>query len=183
MERFDIYLVSYTKNTGKSARAFAAPCVKECTPHLRAALPRLFHGASMTREVLYQRIRQILQNFNSLASDGSPVCLAVTAPDAALLALLRIPGAHSRTERLAIDKAYTAAKMQYSSSTLRTCILRGRISPAESMDGCMTSIPGGVSLLDEKGDLIAAIGISGRSPAENEALAMRVRDALFGETV
>ena len=134
----------------------------------------------MTREVLYQRIRQILQNFNSLVSDGSPVCLAVTAPDAALL---RIPGAHSRTERLAIDKAYTAAKMQYSSSTLRTCILRGRISPAESMDGCMTSIPGGVSLLDEKGDLIAAIGISGRSPAENEALAMRVRDALFGETV
>ena len=136
----------------------------------------------MTKEILYQRIRQILQNFDRLTSDGSPVCLAVTAPDAALLALLRMPGVHARTEHLAIGKAYTAAKMQCSTSALRARILRERISLADFMDGRMTSIPGGVPLLDEKGDLIAAIGISGRSPAEDEALAVRIRDALLEET-
>ena len=47
------------------------------------------------------------------------------------------------------------------------------------MDERMTSMPGGVPLVDKHGELVAGIGVSGRSPEEDEAMALRVRDALL----
>ncbi len=134
----------------------------------------------MTEELLYHRLQQLIQNFDQMASGGAPVCLAVTAPDTALLALLRMPGVPARIEHMAIGKSYTAAKMQCTTSALHERLIREQISLADFMDDRMTSMPGGVPLLDEDGHLIAGIGISGRSASEDEVLAMRIRDVLLG---
>lgn len=134
----------------------------------------------MTTEALYHRIQKLIQDFDQIASDGAPVCLAITAPDTALLALLRMPNVPARIEHMAIGKAYTAAKMQCSTSALHERLHREQISMADFMDNRMTSMPGGVPLLDEKGTLIAGVGVSGRSSSEDEALAMRICDMLKG---
>ena len=122
----------------------------------------------MISDTLYLRIRQILQQFDQLAAGGAPVCLAIAAPDTALAALLRMPGVHARIEHMARGKAYTAAKMHCSTSALHERLIREKLSLADFMDERMTSMPGGVPMFDENGVLIAGIGVSGRSPEEDE---------------
>ena len=80
---------------------------------------------------------------------------------------------------MARGKAYTSAKMHCSTSALHERLIREKLSLADFMDERMTSMPGGVPMFDENGVLIAGIGVSGRSPEEDEALALRVRDALL----
>ncbi len=147
---------------------------------LRSSPPLIsYPGAIMISDTLYLRIRQILQQFDQLAAGGAPVCLAIAAPDTALAALLRMPGVHARIEHMARGKAYTSAKMHCSTSALHERLIREKLSLADFMDERMTSMPGGVPMFDENGVLIAGIGVSGRSPEEDEALALRVRDALL----
>ena len=133
----------------------------------------------MTSDTLYQRIRQVLLHIDTLAGEGAPVCLAIAGPDTALTALLRMPGVHARIEHMATGKAYTAAKMQCTTAALHERLQREHLSLADFMDERMTSMPGGVPLVDKHGELVAGIGVSGRSPEEDEAMALRVRDALL----
>ncbi len=129
---------------------------------------------------LYSRIRQILSKFDEFAEGGTPVCLAIAGADGALVALLRMPGVPARIEHMAIGKAYTCAKMGCSTAALHERLQRENISLADFMDPRMTSMQGGVPLLDEGGNVELGIGVSGRSAAEDEILALHVRDFLAG---
>lgn len=134
----------------------------------------------MIHNDLYRRIRQLLSTFDKLAEGGTPVCLAIEGTDGALMALLRMPGVPARIEHMAIGKAYTCAKMGCSTAALHDRLQRENISLADFMDPRMTSMRGGVPLLDRSGNVVLGIGISGRSPAEDEILALHVRDILAG---
>ena len=61
--------------------------------------------------ILYARTKQLMLALDELAGPGKPVCVALTGPDLALLALLRQPGARVHIEHMAIGKAYTCARM------------------------------------------------------------------------
>ena len=129
-------------------------------------------------EKLYRRIRLLMQDFDGFVEGGGPVCLAIADTDLGLIALLRMPGVHQRIEHMAIGKAYTCAKMGCSTEALHQRLLREQLSLADFMDVRLTGMQGGVPLKDESGAVVAGIGVSGRAPADDEALAMKIRDFL-----
>ncbi|MBQ4615766.1 MAG: heme-binding protein [Mailhella sp.] len=131
-------------------------------------------------EKLYSRIKQLITVFDDMAGPGKALCLAVTAPDLALLCALRQPGAPLHIERMACGKAYTCARMGCSTDALHKRLIREQRTLADFMDPHMTAMQGGVPLRDESGTLIAGIGISGRLPEEDEIVALKVRDFLAG---
>jgi uncharacterized protein GlcG (DUF336 family) len=127
----------------------------------------------------YSRIKQLLQEFETIAGPGAPLCLVITGNDLAIQALLRMPGVPARIEHMAIGKAYTCAKMGCTTAALHERLIREHLSLADFMDTRLTSMAGGVPLLDDKGKIIAGIGISGRVSTEDEEVALRVREFLM----
>ena len=129
-------------------------------------------------EQLYKNIKQVLQNFDEIAGNGKPVCLFITGPDLAILAALRQPGVPLRIEHMAKGKAYTCARMGCSTAALHQRLLKEQLSLADFMDNNLTSMQGGVPLLADDGTILAGIGVSGRLPEEDEAVALKIRDLL-----
>ena len=129
-------------------------------------------------ERLYARIKELMMEIDSLAGEGKPVCVALTEPDLALSALIRQPGARVHIEHMAIGKAYTCARMGCSTDALHKRLHAEGLTLADFMDAGLTSMQGGVPLLSSDGAILAGIGISGRMPHEDEALAMKIRDLL-----
>ena len=127
---------------------------------------------------LYARAKQLLLEVDALAGPGKPVCVALTGPDLALLALLRQPGARVHIEHMAIGKAYTCARMGCSTLALHQRLIKEQRTLDHFMDPGMTAMQGGVPLLDANGAVIAGIGVSGRLPEEDEVIALKIRDFL-----
>ena len=127
---------------------------------------------------LYERSKQLLLEVDALAGPGKPVCVALTGPDLALLALLRQPGARVHIEHMAIGKAYTCARMGCSTLALHQRLIKEQRTLDHFMDPGMTAMQGGVPLLDANGAVIAGIGVSGRLPEEDEVIALKIRDFL-----
>ena len=127
---------------------------------------------------LYERIKQLMLEVDNLAGPGKPVCVAITGTDLALLGLLRQPGARVHIEHMAIGKAYTCARMGCSTEALHQRLLREQRTLDYFMDPGMTAMQGGVPLLDGDGALLAGIGVSGRLPEEDEAIALKIREFL-----
>ena len=127
---------------------------------------------------LYSKIKQVLQDFDQLAGEGKPVCLFITGADLAILAALRQPGVPVRIEHMAKGKAYTCARMGCSTAALHQRLITEKLSLADFMDQGLTSMQGGVPFLSPEGAILAGIGVSGRLPEEDEALALKIRDIL-----
>ena len=128
--------------------------------------------------VLYERTKQLMLAVDELAGPGKPVCVAISGTDLALLALIRQPGARVHIEHMAIGKAYTCARMGCSTEALHQRLLREQRTLDYFMDPGMTAMQGGVPLLDGEGTLRAGIGVSGRLPEEDEAIALKIREFL-----
>ena len=128
--------------------------------------------------VLYERTKQLMMAVDELAGPGKPVCVAISGIDLALLALIRQPGARVHIEHMAIGKAYTCARMGCSTEALHQRLLREQRTLDYFMDPGMTAMQGGVPLLDGEGALLAGIGVSGRLPEEDEAIALKIREFL-----
>ena len=128
--------------------------------------------------VLYERTKQLMLAVDELAGPGKPVCVAISGTDLALLALIRQPGARVHIEHMAIGKAYTCARMGCSTEALHQRLLREQRTLDYFMDPGMTAMQGGVPLLDGDGALLAGIGVSGRLPEEDEAIALKIREFL-----
>lgn len=130
-------------------------------------------------EALYRRIRLFMQEFDNFTEGGGPVCVAIADADLGLVALLRMPGVHQRIEHMAIGKAYTCAKMGCTTEELHQRLLREQLSLADFMDSRLTGMQGGVPLKAQNGAILAGIGVSGRAPADDEALALKIREFLI----
>jgi len=128
--------------------------------------------------ILYARTKQLMLALDELAGPGKPVCVALTGPDLALLALLRQPGARVHIEHMAIGKAYTCARMGCSTKALHQRLINEQRTLDHFMDPGMTAMQGGVPLLDGNGTVLAGIGVSGRLPEEDEVIALKIREFL-----
>lgn len=106
------------------------------------------------------------------ASLGIRINVAVTDASGVLAGFLRMPGAFLHSVEIAIDKAYTAASFGLATSQWRA-VLAGH-SPAVR-EGLVLrprfiAFGGGLPAI-EGGERIGAIGVSGGSEAQDEAIA------------
>lgn len=107
------------------------------------------------------------------AEQGLRVNVAVVDAAGVLAAFLRMPGAPLHSVEIAIDKAYTAASFGLATGRWAE-VLQGHSTAVR--EGLLqrprfVAFGGGVPLR-EGGQLIGAIGVSGATEAQDEALAL-----------
>src|SRR5690242_16649722 len=107
---------------------------------------------------------------------GSRVVIAVVDPSGELIQLRRTPGAQIASSRVAVDKARTAAIFVRPSREMEEQVTDGRIG-ALALHGaaCLT---GGIPLKVD-GEVVGAIGTSGETPDEDEAISIAGAAAAF----
>jgi glc operon protein GlcG len=109
-------------------------------------------------------------------SRGARVVLAVVDPWGELVALRRTEGAQAASSRVAVDKARTAAIFVRASREMEEQVSGGRLG-ALALHGaaCLT---GGIPLHVD-GEVVGAIGTSGETPDEDEAISIAGAAAAF----
>jgi glc operon protein GlcG len=104
------------------------------------------------------------------------VVIAVVEGSGELVALRRTPGAQIASSRVAVDKARTAAIFVRPSRELEQQVTAGRLG-ALALHGAR-ALTGGVPLTVE-GQVVGAIGTSGETPDEDEAVSLAGADTSF----
>jgi glc operon protein GlcG len=100
---------------------------------------------------------------------GSRVVVAVVDAGGELVELRRTPGAQIASSRVAVDKARTAAIFVRPSRVLEEQVSGGRLG-ALALHGA-SALTGGIPL-EVEGEVVGAIGVSGETPDEDEAIAL-----------
>ena len=107
---------------------------------------------------------------------GHRVVIAIVDPHGELIELRRTPGAQIASSRVAVDKARTAAIFVRPSREMEEQVTNGRLG-ALALHGaaCLT---GGIPLRVD-GEVVGAIGTSGETPDEDEAVSIAGAAAAF----
>lgn len=106
------------------------------------------------------------------ADGGGAVAAGVVDGTGELVAFLRSDGAPLRAVRIAVMKAYTAARFgRDTAAVARTLQASGR-ALAEYGDRRFTALAGGVPLVDDRGRTAGGLGVSGRAPEDDHELAV-----------
>src|SRR5947207_3629444 len=100
---------------------------------------------------------------------GSRVVIAIVDPSGELIQLRRTPGAQVASSRVAVDKARTAAIFVRPSRVMEEQVTNGRLG-ALALHG-VSALTGGIPLVVE-GQVVGAIGTSGETPDEDEAISL-----------
>src|SRR5919109_4364457 len=107
---------------------------------------------------------------------GSRVVIAVVDPHGELVAFRRTPGAQVASSRVALDKARTAAIFVRPSREIEEQVSGGRLG-ALALHGA-AALTGGIPL--KVGDeVVGAVGTSGETPDEDEAISIAGAQADF----
>src|ERR687889_401817 len=107
---------------------------------------------------------------------GARVVIAVVDPWGELVALRRTEGAQAASSRVAVDKARTAAIFVRPSREMEEQVSGGRLG-ALALHGA-TCLTGGIPLVVD-GEVVGAIGTSGETPDEDEAISIAGASAAF----
>jgi glc operon protein GlcG len=119
----------------------------------------------------------VLQAAETFALErGHRVVIAVVDPWGELVALRRTAGAQAASSRVAVDKARTAAIFVRPSREMEEQVSGGRLG-ALALHGA-TCLTGGIPLVVD-GEVVGAIGTSGETPAEDEAVSIAGAAAAF----
>jgi uncharacterized protein GlcG (DUF336 family) len=110
----------------------------------------------------------VLEAALAKANDGgSRVVVAVVDPSGEVIELRRTPGAQIASSRVAVDKARTAAIFVRPSREIEEQVSGGRLG-ALALHGAR-ALTGGVPLVVD-GEVVGAVGTSGETPDEDEAI-------------
>ena len=101
------------------------------------------------------------------AERGHRVVIAVVDPSGEVIELRRTPGAQIASSRVAVDKARTAAIFVRPSRVMEEQVTNGRLG-ALALNGAK-ALTGGSPLV-ANGEVVGAIGTSGETPDEDEAI-------------
>jgi glc operon protein GlcG len=107
---------------------------------------------------------------------GHRVVIAVVDPHGELIELRRTPGAQIASSRVAVDKARTAAIFVRPSREMEEQVTNGRLG-ALALKGA-SALTGGIPLRVD-GEVVGAIGTSGETPDEDEAISLAGAAAEF----
>jgi len=108
--------------------------------------------------------------------NGSRVVIAVVDPSGELVALRRTANAQVASSRVAVDKARTAAIFVRPSRVLEEQVSGGRLG-ALALHGAV-ALTGGIPLVVD-GEVVGAVGTSGETPDEDEAISIAGAEADF----
>jgi uncharacterized protein GlcG (DUF336 family)/mannose-6-phosphate isomerase-like protein (cupin superfamily) len=106
----------------------------------------------------------------------SRVVIAIVDPSGELVQLRRTPGAQIASSRVAVDKARTAAIFVRPSRVMEQQVTDGRLG-ALALHG-VSALTGGIPLVVD-GEVVGAIGTSGETPDEDEAISLAGSEATF----
>src|SRR5947208_1826110 len=119
----------------------------------------------------------VLDAAERLALDqGSRVVIAIVDPWGELLAFRRTPDAQVASSRVALDKARTAGIFVRPSREIEQQVTDGRLG-ALALHGA-AALTGGIPLQVD-GETVGAIGTSGETPDEDEAVSLAGAAAVF----
>jgi glc operon protein GlcG len=107
---------------------------------------------------------------------GSRVVIAIVDPSGELIQLRRTPGAQIASSRVAVDKARTAAIFVRPSRVMEEQVTNGRLG-ALALHG-VSALTGGIPLVVD-GQVVGAIGTSGETPDEDEAISIAGSETEF----
>lgn len=110
---------------------------------------------------------------------GHRVVIAIVDPHGELIELRRTPGAQIASSRVAVDKARTAAIFVRPSREIEEQVTNGRLG-ALALHGA-SALTGGIPLRVD-GEVVGAIGTSGETPDEDEAISIAGAAAQFSVT-
>ncbi|HVY08094.1 MAG TPA: heme-binding protein [Burkholderiales bacterium] len=113
---------------------------------------------------------------------GKPVCIAICDAVGLPMVFAREDGAPVRSIRISQGKAYSAARMGVSTQAILERLKREGIEIGYFCDPELTALPGGTPLRDKRGVMLGAIGVSGLTSAEDQAVTDFVA-AQFGANV
>src|SRR5438552_5122414 len=97
------------------------------------------------------------------------VVIAIVDPSGELIELRRTPGAQIASSRVAVDKARTAAIFVRPSRVMEEQVTNGRLG-ALALHGA-SALTGGIPLVVD-GEVVGAVGTSGETPDEDEAVSL-----------
>src|SRR3954464_8814338 len=100
---------------------------------------------------------------------GSRVVIAIVDPSGELIQLRRTPGAQIASSRVAVDKARTAAIFVRPSRVMEEQATNGRLGGVP-LHG-VSALTGGIPLVVD-GEVVGAVGTSGETPDEDEAISI-----------
>src|SRR5437867_8286540 len=128
-------------------------------------------AAVRTRRVIdNEGADQVLEAAERFAlQKGYRVVLAVVEPSGELIAMHRTAGAQIASSRVAVDKARTAAIFVCPSREMEEQVTGGRLG-ALALHGA-SALTGGIPLTVD-GEVVGAIGTSGETPDEDEAVSL-----------
>ncbi|MCO5122967.1 MAG: heme-binding protein [Rhizobacter sp.] len=101
---------------------------------------------------------------------GKPICAAVCDDRGLLLAFARMDGAPVRGVGISQGKAYSAARMGVTTQAVLERLHREGIEIGHFCDPELTALPGGSPLKDAEGRLLGAVGVSGLTSAQDQAI-------------
>ncbi|WP_233862654.1 GlcG/HbpS family heme-binding protein [Paraburkholderia adhaesiva] len=119
------------------------------------------------------RVQRLLSDAVSIAQKrfSRPVCVSVCDSYGFLIGFYRMDGGPVRSIQLSQQKAYTSVRMGVSTEAFLARLRREDISIGYFCDPLLTALPGGAVLNDATGRTLGGVGISGLTPAEDQALA------------
>lgn len=112
------------------------------------------------------------------AKREKPVVIVIADEAGDIIHMTHMDGAPSRSGTIASGKAFTAAKMGRTTAALGQLCSDSDTPLSAFVIRGLTTMPGGAPILDQSGSLIGAVGVSGRSAAEDQALADRCAQLL-----
>jgi uncharacterized protein GlcG (DUF336 family) len=112
------------------------------------------------------------------SDSGKPVVIAVADAHGDLVVLGRMDGAPVRSIRIAINKAYTAARVLSTTEELAARLREAGRDVLVYGDPGFTLFPGGAPIRAQEA-VIGAVGISGRTAEEDQALADQLAGLLM----
>lgn len=100
---------------------------------------------------------------------GAKVVIAVVDDGGKLIVLRRLDGTQVASVDVGVDKARAAAVFRRPSKVLEDQVREGRVAALQLAGG--VALQGGVPLM-VAGECVGAVGVSGETPAVDEAIAM-----------
>ncbi len=110
---------------------------------------------------------------------GRPICVAVCDERGLLLAFARMDGAPARSVQISQGKAYSSARMGLTTQAVLERLHREKIEIGYFCDPDITALPGGSPLKNGEGRLVGAVGVSGLTSTEDQALTDAVAAAFL----
>ena len=102
---------------------------------------------------------------------GKPIAICVCDHGGTVAGSVRMDGVPARSVHLAWHKAYTAMRMQTTTALFMARLEREKADIAFFCDSRLTPFPGGAPIFGAGGEVIGAVGVSGRSSEEDQHLA------------